>query len=363
MRRTLLLVALSLVVILTAVSCKDITDSFKPGNFGGSAQEQAMVNALTSKHGDLRESGPPRILETMMTSKVENGMPADKVSAYSKDSAKLYVWFVYDNFNEDTIEIEWVYLDRNHSIHTFKSQTGKDFGRGTFILEKPTDGWPLGSYRVIVRGKGVTSTVEFKIVAGATVSTPILLPGGKVELPSKPGWHLIGTDYLVSSGDVTKHQNRYYSETNLMGTSSKLYDYIEGTGGKNNFTVARWRTGGDGKQIAGSKSISKWDDPPSYLEPDRKVSLKVQRSYDPTNSTWGQSGMLIRFDSIDLPGAGYATSSTISFVTATGNTPWHAYDGVVESSRVIPKGKAGDRKAIWIGLDGYSFKYTYEWRD
>jgi len=150
-------------LLLSAAACKDITATYKPASFGASAQEQAMINALTSRYGDLRESGPPRFLECMMTTTTENGMPVDRVTKYSKDTKKLFAWFVYDNFSDDTLEIEWTYIPKNHSIHTFKSQTGKDFGRGTFILE---------------RGRGVTSTINFEIISGVTVSTPVLLAGG-----------------------------------------------------------------------------------------------------------------------------------------------------------------------------------------
>lgn len=363
MRKTLLVSSLVLVVLLAATGCKDITASFKPGSFGASAQETAMITALTTKHGDLRESGPPRFLETMMTSKVENGMPADRVTKYSKDTKKLYAWFVYDNFNEDVLEIEWIYVPQSHSIHTFKSQTGKDFGRGTFILEQPDSGWPTGAYRVLIRGRGIVSTIDFEIISGATVSVPVLLPGGQVQLPPRPaGWHLKGWDYIISQSDVTLHQNGYYKDSALMGTSSRLYDYIKGTGEKGNFTVALWRADAAGKQLAGSTSTSTWDEPPLYLEPGKKIALQVTRAYDGTN-TWGQNGLRIKFDSNDLPGAGYATSSSISFVNAGGTSYLHTYSGPVETEKAIPTGKPGDLKAIWVYLEGYSFRYTYEWRN
>jgi len=359
-RKTLWLMALSLTVILATVGCVDIAGRFRPADFGGSAQEQAMVNALIAKHGDLRGSGPPRIIETMMTSRVENGMPADRVSEYSKDTKNLHAWFVYDNFNEGEIEIEWIYRDRNHSIHTFKAKTGKDFGRGTFILEQPSGGWPLGSYAVIVRGMGVSSTVEFKMVAGATQSTPILLPGGKVELPRKPGWHFVSVEYIIDGRDVTRHPRRYYTSTAAHGG---LFDFMEGTGGKNDFTLAVWRTYADGSRVAGSKSNSKWEDPPTYIEPDKKLSMRIQHSYAPPNNTWGQTSLGVHFDSVDLQSAGFVTAGVIRFEPTASNTVWHAFDGIVESRRVIPRGKAGDRRAIWVGIAHYSFKYTYEWRD
>jgi len=298
----------------------------------------------------------------MMTSKVDNGMPVDKVSKYAKGTEKLYVWFVYDNFNEDVLEIEWVYLPNNHSIHTFKSQTGKDFGRGTFIMEKPNDGWPTGAYKVFIRGRGITSTVDFEIIDGLTVSTPIMLPGGQVELPKQPGWYLTGWEYLMSALDVTKQANGYHKESVLMGTSSKLYDYLEGKGEKNNFTVAMWRNGSNGSRIAGSTSISTWEDPPAYMEPGKKIALQVSRSYE-NNNTWGQNGLNIKFDSNDLSGASYSTSSSISLVDSSGKSYLHAFSGSIESTKGIPAGKKGDLKAIWVYLNGYSFKYTYEWRD
>ena len=114
----------------------------------------------------------------MMTSSTQNFIPVDKVLKYSKDSEELYAWFIYDNFNYDTITVEWIYLDTDYSIHTFESETGEDFGRGTFVLEKPDDGWPLGDYKVIISGAGVEESVEFEIIDGATVSIPLDLLDG-----------------------------------------------------------------------------------------------------------------------------------------------------------------------------------------
>ena len=182
MKKVILIMCVIMVVLL--VGCKDITDSFKPGSFGKTAQEQAMVQAITEKYGDLTQKGDPRFLEAMMTSNVENFIPVDKVSKYSKNSEKLYAWFVYDNFNEDELEIEWRYLNTNYSIHTFKSTTGEDFGRGSFILERPDDGWAIGKYKVTIRGRGIETVVDFEIIDGATVSVPISFNNGKITLPS-----------------------------------------------------------------------------------------------------------------------------------------------------------------------------------
>ncbi len=297
-----------------------------------------------------------------MTTKVENGMPSDRVSEYAKGTKNLYAWFVYDNFNEDTLEIEWLYLTQNHSIHTFQSKTGTDFGRGTFILEQPDDGWPTGNYRVIIRGRGISATIDFKITDGATVSVPVMLPGGQVELPAKAGWYLTGWDYLINPSDRTLQPNGYFKEMLQAGTTSKLYDSIQGTGEKNDFTVAISRTSQSGAYIAGSTSTSTWDDPPSYLAPGESPKLEVARSYQ-DNGTWGQVGMVVKFDNNDLPGPNHATSGCVKFLTPDGKPAWHTYSGAVETGKPIPAGKAGQLKAIWIALEGYGYRYTYEWRE
>ena len=357
MKRLLVVMMLLLLVAGLTVGCKDVTDSFKPGNFGSSAQEKEMVAALTTKHGDLRESGAPRILETMMTTKVENGMPADQVSKYNKGSKELYVWFVYDNFNENQLQVEWIYTTEDYSIHTFTAQTGKDFGRGTFILKQPDAGWPVGKYKVEIRGAGVSSSVTFEIIEGQTVSVPILLPGGKVALPVKePGWYLTGWEYMIASIDVTLQPNGYHSAV------SGLYNYAQGTGEKGDFTISHWRNDSNGRRVAGSTSYSKWGDPPEYLKEGAVITLNIDRSYD-ANNTWGQNGFSIKFDSEDLPGAGYATAGRISFVNSAGTNTFHTFSGPVSNEKGFPKGKAGDKKAIWVYLEGHSYKYTYEWQD
>jgi hypothetical protein len=109
-----------------------------------------------------------------MSSDVKDYVPSDKVLKFSKDTSQLYAWFVYDNFKEnDVINVEWKYLDTNFVIYTFNSSAGGDFGRGVFILEKPDTGWPLGKYQVTISGMGASSAVNFEIIDGATVTTPL----------------------------------------------------------------------------------------------------------------------------------------------------------------------------------------------
>ena len=141
-----------------------------------------MVEAITEKYGDITEKGDPRLLEARMTSRIEEFIPVDTGTKYSADAEKLYVWFVYDNFNKDEIKVEWVYLDDDYSIHTFKAKTGEDFGRGAFIMEKPDDGWALGNNKVIIRGGGIEEILTFSIIEGATVAVPLPFENGKITL-------------------------------------------------------------------------------------------------------------------------------------------------------------------------------------
>jgi hypothetical protein len=106
-KKQLLSVFIVLIALcLVSVGCKDITGSFKPGSFGKTTREKTMIEAIKEKYGDITQKGDPRFLEARMTSQIEDFIPVDTVSKYSKDSAKLFAWFVYDNFNNDTLEIE-----------------------------------------------------------------------------------------------------------------------------------------------------------------------------------------------------------------------------------------------------------------
>lgn len=182
MRMRLILSLACIVIFSLLVGCEVIGGTTKAdfGDFGDTSQERAMIDALIDRYGDLRESGSPRILELMVASEVVNHIPTDRVSHYSSTLPEFYVWFIYDNFNEDTITVEWLY--GGHSIGTSSDKTGEDFGRGTFVLEAPDDGWPTGEYSVRVSGRGITETVGFEVIDGQTVAQTILSPDGKVNL-------------------------------------------------------------------------------------------------------------------------------------------------------------------------------------
>jgi hypothetical protein len=370
-----------ILVLLLSAGCKDITDSFKPGSFGNTPEEKAMVEAITEKYGDLTKKGDPRFLEAWVTTSVDSFIPVDVVSKYSKNTEKLYAWFVYDNFDEDELEIEWVYLDDSYSIHTFKATTGTDFGRGSFILEQPDDGWVTGDYEVIIRGRGIQKTINFEIINGATVAVPLSFTNGKITLAGgtpaatepvqstvpatsaspttpavQPGWHFTRWEYIMSSVDVSLVGARQ----GRTSAGDGILDYSKGEGDKNNFTVSVWRTYDDGDHIASGSSVTTWTDPPEFIAEGQKPSFNVKRV---TESSWGINQFNTKIDMEDINPGG-ATAGAISFVTPDGESYIVNYEGTFESAKGMPKGSKGSKKAIIVSIgNGYGFKYYYEWQE
>jgi hypothetical protein len=283
-----LLVAILLVVIIVALSgCTDISDSYKPGSFGGTEEEMQIVDAVTDKYGDMTATGEPRLLEVMMTSSTENFIPVDKVLKYSKDSDKLYAWFIYDNFDYDVISVEWIYLDNDYSIYTFESETGEDFGRGTFILEKPDDGWPLGDYEVIISGAGVEESVEFEIIDGETVSVPLELLNGAAMGSQKADFGNTGT-----SDAIPTPQSGFQSES----TSYSFIGDWDSNWGDMTFRQSGSKIIGEythdkGKLegvVNGDVFIGSWSESPSYAKPNDAgdVELKLSKDGNSFEGNW-----------------------------------------------------------------------------
>ncbi len=341
-----------------------------------------MVEAIMEKYGDLTKDGDPRFLEAMMTSNVESFIPVDRVSKYPLGAEKLFAWFVYDNFDEDELEIEWIYLDDNYSIHTFTSMTGEDFGRGSFILERPDDGWAEGSYQVIIRGRGISETIPFQIHDGALVAVPIEFVNGKIDLGGvvsvpttattatsttstvaqtsttvTPGWYFTHWEYIISSVDETLVGA---IPNGVMGTTDRILDYHRCKGEKNDFTVEHERTYDDGKFIASGSMRLIWSDPPEFVKAGDKLSFPINYQLE---SSWGISKISATLDMADInPGGG--TSGKINFYTSDGiSYLGDSYQGPFTMDKGMPEGKPGTVKAVILTLSGYGFKYYYEWRE
>ncbi|WP_340820754.1 hypothetical protein [Methanolobus sp. WCC4] len=274
-----LLVVMLLVSIVALSGCTDISDSYKPGSFGATEEEQQIVDAVTEKYGDMTASGEPRLLEVMMTSTTHNFIPVDKVLKYSQDSDELYAWFIYDNFDYDMISIEWIYLENDYSIYTFESETGEDFGRGTFILEKPDDGWPLGDYEVIISGAGVEESVEFEIIDGETVSIPLDLLDGTTTSSHQADFGSTGT-----ADTIPTPQSGFVSE-------STSYSFV-GEWSSNWGDMTFWQSGDkivgeythDSGRLEGVMNgdvfIGTWSESPSYSAPNDAGDVELKLSSD-----------------------------------------------------------------------------------
>lgn len=344
---------LCLAMVVVATGCRDIRDTYRPGSFGRTPEEEAMVSALMDRYGDLREHGEPRILEAMMASNLVNAIPIDRVTAYSSEAEKLFAWFVYDNFNKDLLTVEWIYLDTDYTIHTFEAQTGENYGRGTFILERPEDGWPTGDYRVIISGAGVQEVVDFNIVDGATVSTPIEIKDGQLALPTRPGWYLTGWEYIISQSDYSIAGRITTRMTGVSGDGGILHDHHVSEGGKNDFSYEIRRTDYQGKVLHSGSYAATWNDPPEYIAPDRKVSFWMSREVE----GWGIGYMMVTFQGFGVYG--------IRFESEDGARSWNTtFDGILTSQLAIPEGREGQERVLNIALgNNYFFRYTYEWRE
>lgn len=354
MKKFACIICAAVLLILTLTGCLDIGGSFKPGSFGKTPREEAMVEALAEKYGDLTERGEPHFLEARMTSRIEQFIPVDTVTKYAEDSAKLYAWFVYDNFDNDDIEVEWIFTDDNHSIHTFKAKTGEKLGRGAFILERPDDGWALGNYKVSIRGRGLEEILTFEIIEGETVSTPLDFENGKIKLSTVPGWYFTHWEYVINESDITLVGGIEGSTIH----GDKLLSYYEGTGDKNDFSVKVWRTLANGDPVASGSAVTKWTDPPVYFSGTDTPEFTVDRV---VKSDWGIAQFSAIFD-LDTIDPGYGTSGLIRFATPDGETHVQTYQGTFRMQNAR-EGREGDKRAIILYLNAYGFKYYYEWRE
>jgi len=362
MKRKILFILLILsIVILTG--CKDISDSYKPGSFGKTTEEKQVVDAITAKYGDLTQDGEPRFLEATMTSEIVNAIPVNKVSAFSKDEPKLAAWFVYDNFHKDVLNIEWTYQDEDYVIHTFKSETGDDLGRGTFILEQPDDGWPLGNYQVTISGAGVTESLTFKIIDGPTVSTPFNIEGVTIsetekdasdstESANAPGWYLTGvTDFDEEADD-----------SDSVYTYSLKYDRP---------SITASTIGSDGQTLIVKTT---WEEPPKYMAAEQEIVLTLEKKA--ITMDMGNLGLKdysgISFDVADIKPGG-ATASQIEFEDdELGDSIVVGFrneeDKVATMKAKAPKSTYGGGKMsltvdVYTGFLNNGARYEYEWRD
>lgn len=166
----------------------------------------------------------------------------------------------------------------------------------------------------------------------------------------KTGWYFTRWEYIVSTADGAK--------TGHFANGDTYSDVSVATGDKNNFATTITRIDKNGKTIASGKAVTIWTDPPKYFSETELPSIKVNRTVE---SSWGISQFSVSFDMKDInPGGG--TAGKISFVTDDAKTHLQAFEGTMRAPKISKGNKPGDQKAIIFYLNGYGYKYYYEWR-
>ncbi len=360
--KKIIITILMLTLLLSLSGCLDIKDSAKAMGWGNSENEQAMISALNKKYGNLTGDGEPRIIELMVTTETEDFIPKDKVSKYSSSTPEFKAWFVYDNFDNEEVEIEFIFTDESHSIYTFTSETGDDFGRSDFTLESPDGGFPVGNYKVVVTGAGVTATKTFEVYDGATISTPIILPDGTVnidgenyniddledkiettekteteenaETAEKGGyWELVNTEFMDSEDSRADHESE--------GVIS-YYQKVDDVDGRGGYTHDHTFT---------------YDIPKNSYGENEEIVLNLVLSQNNSTGNSNSSvhiyatvnGQSLKDSNGDLC-VGFS-STTLSELSVKGTAPDKSNDKM--QIEIKANNTGGDFKAI----------YTYEWRE
>ena len=146
----------------------------------------------------------------------------------------------------------------------------------------------------------------------------------------------------------------------VIGKTGNIWDYLEGTGGKNDFTIKSWRTFDDGSLVASGDSHTVWSDPPSYFSGTDRATFTVNRE---VASEWGINPLCATFDIPDHNSPTGVTSSAISFIAPDTKNYVQNFKGTMQMEKAL-KGRPDQKKAIMISMgNGYGFRYQYEWRE
>ena len=176
-----------IIVILIAIvftsGCANVAfGNVQASNFGTSPEQQKVLDCYISTYGDPKGSGNPQLNELMVTSNVVNDLPQDKVTAFSKNTEKIYFWVIYAHFTKgDTLTMKLDYAPNSHTVVTTEQPATGQYGAASGSIEKPKSGdWPTGTYALTVSGRGISQIVYFDIINGAaqTVLLPCQQQGG-----------------------------------------------------------------------------------------------------------------------------------------------------------------------------------------
>ncbi len=171
---------------------------------------------------------------------------------------------------------------------------------------------------------------------------------------SAPGWYFKRWEFYKSPSDTTVKGGK----VGRFANGDTYTDYHEGKGDKNNFINVEARKLSNGNIAASGHAETVWTDPPEYFSATDRPVITVNRTVD---SAWGINGLNIYFDKSDIE-PGYATAGKLNFTTPDGKNYVQNYQGTLKMEKAS-KGRPGEQKAIIVYLNGWGFKYYYEWQE
>lgn len=169
-----------------------------------------------------------------------------------------------------------------------------------------------------------------------------------------PGWYFTSWEYYKSPSDTIETGGK----VGRFANGDTYTDYHEGKGTKNDFINVEARKLSNGTIAASGHAHTKWVDPPTYFSGNDRPTITVNRVVE---SNWGINGLNIYFGPHTL-NPGSKTAGTIDFINSAGQNYVQNYDGTLQMQK-SSQGTPGDKRAIIVYLNGYGFKYYYEWRE
>jgi hypothetical protein len=176
----------------------------------------------------------------MVSSHVVNDMPVDKVTAFSKSTDKIFFWVFYEHFTVgDTISMKMVYTPTSQTVLSSTQPTGGEYGAATGSVSAPSGGWPVGAYQITFSGRGVTKTVDFTVIDGATTTVPLPYAGAgtgyaKAARTLGPeGTIIASTPVVIKDAGMQSNSNDAVNEANDVLSRGTLRRAPNSTGAEN----------------------------------------------------------------------------------------------------------------------------------
>lgn len=177
-----------------------------------------------------------------------------------------------------------------------------------------------------------------------------------LEKKSAPGLYLVKVEF-----------EKYAYDTDEMGGKptvspvygGHVYEYSHFRGGKNDFYNDYKRAGADGSTIFAAKAHTIWEDPPSYIPYGARPSIKFERTVEHTEHTSPRFRMYIVYSD---GSRWYRVPEDVAIPEGKSrNDIDYNYSGELQ---IDEDGFAARFDIVLnVVMDGYTFKYYYQWRD